>query len=795
MVVGGRVGLSHAPTLSDLRSKDHAKALGADCDHCPLRGQPIVYSTRPQHPQGAAIGETPGWNEVRIGEGFVGASGRLLDGAFQRCGIDRRTLIITNAVLCQPPDRGSGADRGPDTALVRKAVPFCRERLLNELEGVESILALGATALLALFGRNTKVLRARGFIWGGAFIHPRGGKRALGSATRIYSSVHPAFVLRTPSWEPVFLTDVDRFGRRARVVQPPRALFITDPRDLHVIRNLGRVVALDVETTKEPPTVATLLCVGISDGDRTFVIAREALRHGAEAISDCLVARTMITQNGPGFDHIVLQRHGISFGRWEDTLIAHHAFAGHMPQRLDHIVSMYLDVEPWKIYAREDEKGGWDPTRLKPETLWSYNARDAQLTALTWLKMQVDLTPSRSVYETDKELAVAAREMQTIGIRIDRRRRTTLRRLLRRRIASYLGKLRRASGLKNFKPTRYSDIRKALYRILHAPVLYRTAITGVEATGASVLQTIGLMRTAGGRFCKLVLAWRGSTKELATYVEELPIERDGCVRSSWRSWGTVSGRFAAHHPNLMNLPRGSDVKSMYVARPGYVFLSFDLRQLEPRVAAYLSGDPNMIRAVESTDYHAVNAELLFGKLPGCKGDPEYDKLRYAGKRAGLAINYLADAPTLMNALIEDGIQADSRMVAAALRRIHQTYAAYFMWQDQNLEFVQQHGFLEALGGRRRHFGRTPKPTDVANFPIQGGAAFVMNTIMLKLRKLRARWAILAQVHDYLLFEVKKRELARAKREIKRIAEEPFEIRGRRVVFPVEMKTGRTWKQC
>jgi uracil-DNA glycosylase family 4 len=780
---------------------------GALCGDCPLNGRTVVPPQFHRGPK-AIVGEAPGWTEARDGKPFIGASGQLLNDGLSHVGLRRQQLHVTNAVLCHPPDRGRGPERGPDTTLVKKAVKFCKPRLLKELKNarVKEVFAVGAVALKALVGGNQRILKARGFVW----------KVTLPLKLTIYASVHPAFVLRTPPWEPVFATDLKRFASSTPIEPAGEVRYLTDGNgDLRFLKELGDPVGLDIETTREPPTSASLLCVGVSDGTKTAVVpfasgaspTRSVYRDGgtaaAKALTAALATRTAILHNGLGFDLIVLPRYGIQTPKFEDTLIAHHAFAGHMPQRLDHVVSMFLTVEPWKRISKDDEKGGWDPNRMKDEDLWKYNARDAQLTVLTWLhdEFQEALNEMRNVYELDKKLAVVAKAMQEHGILLDKRRRRVVDEELKRRAAAYLGLLRKLTHREKLNPNRLADVRKAIFKILKAPVLFRTVTTNAPSTSAETLQLISNMTTKAGKFCKLLLGWREASKLLGTYVrgKKIVVEKDGAVHSSWRSWGTVTGRFASRNPNLANLPHEDKlaqlIKSLYVARCGCAIVYFDFRQLEPRIAAYASNDQNMITAVESTDYHAVNAELLFGKLPGVKGEPQYDKLRYAGKRAGLAINYLADAPTLQTALVEEGLNVDIRMVEAALNRLHKHYVTYFKWQEQGLAFVQQHGFMLTHEGRKRWFGRTPIPTEPANYRIQGGAADVVNPKLIQLHEALATEKdchILFFVYDAVGVEVPVRKVKRVSKLIRQIAETPVSLNGHMVTFPVDMKTGRRW---
>src|SRR5882762_8578271 len=111
----------------------------------------------------------------------------------------------------------------------------------------------------------------------------------------------------------------------------------------------------------------------------------------------------------------------MKFSNVHDTLLAHHAFASHLPQRLDHVASCYTDSRPWKKLFKsgdEDEKGS-TPDEMDGDDLCKYNAADAVLTMKAWQRMQVDLVPERHVYEHDRKLASICREMTRTGIRVD----------------------------------------------------------------------------------------------------------------------------------------------------------------------------------------------------------------------------------------------------------------------------------------------------------------------------------------------------------------------------------------
>src|ERR1700752_1129717 len=106
-----------------MENKDRAIAMGADCENCPLRDEPIVYGVGPDDARYVIVGEAPGAKEVKTGVPFIGPSGRLLDKILNHHGIDRETeVFVTNTVLCRPPLKD-----GKNTPPKAPAVKACKE--------------------------------------------------------------------------------------------------------------------------------------------------------------------------------------------------------------------------------------------------------------------------------------------------------------------------------------------------------------------------------------------------------------------------------------------------------------------------------------------------------------------------------------------------------------------------------------------------------------------------------------------------------------------------------------------
>ncbi len=143
-----------------------------------------VFGEGPLHASIVFVGEQPGDQEDLQGRPFVGPAGKLLTKAMKEAGIDREQAYLTNAVKHFKFDqRGHRRIHAKPTA---GEVKHYRPWLMKELELVRPklVVALGATAVLALSGKATPITRSRG--------------RAQFGAYEGYVTVHPSYLLRLP---------------------------------------------------------------------------------------------------------------------------------------------------------------------------------------------------------------------------------------------------------------------------------------------------------------------------------------------------------------------------------------------------------------------------------------------------------------------------------------------------------------------------------------------------------------------------------------------------------------------
>lgn len=280
-----------------------------------------------------------------------------------------------------------------------------------------------------------------------------------------------------------------------------------------------------------------------------------------------------------------------------------------------------------------------------------------------------------------------------------------------------------------------------------------------------------------------LLEYQAKMKILSTYVEGLEERvRYGVIHPSFLQHGTTSGRYSSRNPNFQNLPRDDKrVKACIVARPGKAYVGADYSQLEPRVFAYVSQDPNLMAAFNNkdVDFYSLIGMEVYGKTdctPQKDGSPDafgvkYKKLRDLSKVITLASVYGATSFRLASATgksVEE-TQEDINAYFEQFPKVRQ------MMLDSH-KMAKSQGFVTNLFGRKR---RLPEAKNFAkyygkashdelpyearktlnlscNHRIQSTGASIVNRAAIKfynnLKKAGISAKLVVQVHDSLVAE-------------------------------------------
>ncbi|XP_048827248.1 DNA polymerase nu-like [Brienomyrus brachyistius] len=311
--------------------------------------------------------------------------------------------------------------------------------------------------------------------------------------------------------------------------------------------------------------------------------------------------------------------------------------------------------------------------------------------------------------------------------------------------------------------------------------LPRTVLTQQQSTSESVLLQLQDLHPLP----RIILEYRQVRKVKSTFVDGiLSCMNKTSLFCTWNQTSTVSGRLSAKRPNFQALPRlpvriarkpdveGEAVemvtvqpRSMFSPQVGWTFLAADFCQVELRLLAHLSSDPELLRVFQdpSADVFAMLASQWNG-VPVAHVSPQH---REQAKRVVYSVVYGAGRGRLSRIL---GLSAEQ--AALFMDSFSQTYKEVQRFIQRTVQQCQSQGYVLSLMGRQRILPHIQSPDcalrkqaerQAVNFVVQGSAADLCKMAMIRIHSqlssspgLTAR--LIAQIHDELLFEVEDSQL-------------------------------------
>jgi len=362
--------------------------------------------------------------------------------------------------------------------------------------------------------------------------------------------------------------------------------------------------------------------------------------------------------------------------------------------------------------------------------------------------------------------------------------------------------------------TRISELEAALYALAGEPLNLQSGPQVAQMlfeklklkpgrrtkTGYSTDEAVLEELASEHPFPRLLLEYRTLTKLRSTYLDALPAAadpRDGRVHTRFEQTGAATGRLSSSNPNLQNIPmrteQGRAIRKAFVAPPGGVLIGADYSQIELRVMAHLSGDPNLIEAFQTGgDIHAETARRIFG----VKDDALDPALRARAKVVNFGVMYGMGARSLSQQM-GIGLEEAQEFIAHYFR----VYARVREYLDGTVEEARRRGYVQTLLGRRRYLPgldsahgaeRAFAERAAINAPIQGSAADLMKLAMIRVHHAlpaRSGARLLLQVHDELLLECAEKDRDMVSERVKREMEECHTLR---VPLVVSVGVGASW---
>ncbi len=398
-------------------------------------------------------------------------------------------------------------------------------------------------------------------------------------------------------------------------------------------------------------------------------------------------------------------------------------------------------------------------------------------------------------YEVEMPLAGVLAEMEGDGIAIDGPYLRDMQVELAAQLAALEAEVSELAG-QQFNLNAPQQLAKLLFEDLRLPVGKRTK-TGYS-TDAETLEALRDKHP----MVPLILEHRQLSKLKSTYVDALPALVDavtGRVHTSFGQASTATGRLSSSNPNLMNIPVRTDLgqrirRAFRAARDGHVLFAADYSQVELRIAAHLSEDPQMLAAFAAGhDIHAATAARVF-KVPLEEVDATQRRL---AKVANFGSLYGQGEYGLS---MQMGIPGDE--AREFLREYWATYERLKDWLDGVRVEAREAGVVVSATGRRRAIPDLRSPNYqlrmaaermAINFPIQSLAADIIKIAMVRLsREMGAAGLggrMLLQVHDELVFEVPEAEAGAFAEMVPRVMTGAYELA---TGLAVESKQGPNW---
>jgi DNA polymerase-1 len=434
---------------------------------------------------------------------------------------------------------------------------------------------------------------------------------------------------------------------------------------------------------------------------------------------------------------------------------------------LDSLAQFYLN-DPGKVKDKElyvEKKTGWPNTTW--QKMWDYAVKDAELTWRLWYHLKEypawkDLP--EEIWTHKQDLIRVLVSMKKHGVRIDQD-------LARQYVGigeGVMGQMEKELGVNPASP---KQLKKLLIDDMGLPVVKSSARTGNPSFDKqAMLAYDSMLESLENPVAEQIKTFRGWQKAVsASYRPYLDlVDVDGRLRCSYRLHGTATGRLSCAEPNLQQIPKSSDkpwngkVKNCFIAEDGYVLLNADFSQLELRLATAYAQEQ------ELKDIFNEGRDI-FTEMSKQLGMSRHDT-----KTLVYSMQYGAGEQRIMNAF---GVTKEE---AKLIRQNYfATYPNFRRFNERCTEKVQETGKIKIWSGRERHFENRQEAYKAMNSVIQGGAADIVERIMVRcFKELEGPdCRMLLQVHDSITFEVKESVVPQYTEKIRTIMEDVNAVTG------------------
>jgi DNA polymerase I len=466
------------------------------------------------------------------------------------------------------------------------------------------------------------------------------------------------------------------------------------------------------------------------------------------------------------YDLLILKNYNINVGGpLFDTMIAHYVVQPELRHNMDYLAEIYLGHTTIPIEDLIGPKGKNQKSMrdLDPKDIYIYGCEDADITLQLKEKLEEDLKNNNAdelFYTIEMPLVPVLVDMEFDGVLIDKVALKALSTEFSGRMNIIEEEVKKLAG-EDFNVSSPKQVGEILFDKLKIDEKAKKTKTGQYTTSEEVLQNYKDKHPIVGK----ILDYRGLKKLVSTYVDALPKlinKKTGKLHTSFNQTITATGRLSSSNPNLQNIPirntDGKEIRKAFIPDPDSLFFSADYSQIELRIMAHLSKDPNMLDGFRhGDDIHASTAAKIYKeKLEDVTSDQ-----RRKAKTANFGIIYGISVFGLA-----ERMQVDRKEAKDLIDGYFATYPEVKTYMDSCIEVAKEKGYVETISNRKRFLPDINSKNGVVrgfsernaiNAPIQGSAADIIKIAMINIHKRfideGIKSKMILQVHDELNFSV------------------------------------------
>ena len=577
------------------------------------------------------------------------------------------------------------------------------------------------------------------------------------------------------------------------------------------------VFAIDTETSSLDTMTADLIGISIAceEGSGCYIPINHSYDGVPGQLSLNLVQKilgSVITKNQKKlvgqnlkFDLPMLNRHGINVTDFlGDTMLMSYVLNSTGTRHgLDRMAMHYLNYEPMKyeeVVGSASKQINFAQVEIPAATFYAAEDADITLRLFNHLNSMLNDQPKlvKLLESIEYPMLHSLIRVERNGAKIDAKMLSEYSDELSIKIQELSKTAFKVAG-EEFNMDSPKQLVEILYNKLDLPVLKKTP-KGQPSTNEDTLQRLA----EEYELPKTIIEYRGLAKLKSTYTDSLiniqhPTTKR--IHTSYQQAVTSTGRLSSTEPNLQNIPiksaEGRKIREAFIAEKGNVLISADYSQIELRIMAHLSGDKNLTHAFNNNiDVHSATASEIFNVS---LKDVTSDHRRNA-KAINFGLIYGMSAFGLTRQL---GIARNEAQ--AYLDTYFKRYTGVKDYMESTKELAKKNLFVETILGRKLHvtaindsngLRRQAAERAAINAPLQGSAADIIKKAMIDVDK----WIggenpdirMIMQVHDELIFEVKKELADEAISEIVNLMESSVELK---IPLIVDANMGTNWNEA